>query len=180
MKKAMICTLLLSQDVLLGLGFCPRSSKISRENMRATRRRLFPGCTRGRLRVERGDADTSCTAVGATKGSWGSWGEGISQRDEQERILGDICQEEVKSGLRFRTGNKDDMLPITRLCVDTFRGPFEWWMLPLQLFQVGKRATSIVLLRLKLSLNSSAVESPHSLIFQVDSTKPEERIMHES
>lgn len=57
----------------------------------------------------------------------------VSQRTEQDEFFGKVKE---RDGLRVRTGKKDDMMPVARLCVDTFRGPFEWWMLPLKLFQV--------------------------------------------
>ncbi|CAM9815999.1 unnamed protein product [Pylaiella littoralis] len=65
-------------------------------------------------------------------GGWGSWEEVVSQREEQESVLRKL---EASSGLRIRTVNKGDMLSISRLCIDTFRGPFQWFELPLQLFQ---------------------------------------------
>lgn len=57
----------------------------------------------------------------------------VSQCVEQDEFFGMIKERE---GLRVRTGKQDDMMPVARLCVDTFRGPFEWWMLPFKLFQV--------------------------------------------
>lgn len=57
----------------------------------------------------------------------------VSQCMEQDEFFRKIKE---RDGLRVRTGKKDDMMPVARLCVDTFRGPFEWWMLPFKLFQV--------------------------------------------
>lgn len=75
-------------------------------------------------------------------GGWGSWAKVVSQRKEQEQVLKKFAKEEGGglgaefNNLRVRTGQKGDMLGVSQLCVDTFRGPFEWYMLPLQLFQV--------------------------------------------
>lgn len=73
------------------------------------------------------------------KGSWGSWAKVVSQREEQEQVLKKLRQSDSTNGrssLLVRTGIKGDMARVSRLCIDTFRGPFAWWMFPLQLFQV--------------------------------------------
>lgn len=83
------------------------------------------------------------TAAPTTSGGWGSWEKVVSQREEQDGVLRKWCASSSEggvdvgeSGLLVRTAQKDDMFSISHLCVDTFRGPFEWYMLPLQLFQV--------------------------------------------
>lgn len=80
--------------------------------------------------------------VGLKKaGGWGAWEKVVSQREDQEDVLDRFSKEgegmKHDRGLVVRTGKKQDMLSISHLCVDTFRGPFEWWMLPVQLFEVS-------------------------------------------
>lgn len=81
------------------------------------------------------------TVAPKTAGSWGSWEKVVSQRKEQDSVLTRWRSSEDgvdvgESGLLVRTAQKDDMFSISHLCVDTFRGPYEWYMLPLQLFEV--------------------------------------------
>lgn len=80
------------------------------------------------------------TVATSKAGGWGSWKKVVSQREEQDRVLQKFSSGvTVESGLIVRTGQRDDMMSISQLCVDTFRGPFEWFMLPLRLFQVNPR-----------------------------------------
>lgn len=76
-----------------------------------------------------------------SRGSWGSWTKVISQRKEQQEVLNSMslnsAANQAATGLRVRTSLKDDMRAVSHLCVDTFRGPYEWYMLPLQIFHVG-------------------------------------------
>lgn len=76
--------------------------------------------------------------------AWGSWTDAVSQRDEQERLLAQFSEGIGDSaGFRVRTGGNKDMPTVSRLCVETFRGPYEWWMLPLQVFQVIPAASAV-------------------------------------
>lgn len=103
------------------------------------------------------DSSKGNQGKGGLKGSWGSWGKVVSQREEQEEVLKKIHYNSdaslASSKLRVRTGLKSDMAAVSHLCVDTFRGPYEWYMLPLQLFQVARGvscACSLVLFQFVL------------------------------
>ncbi|CAM9464784.1 unnamed protein product [Ectocarpus sp. 4 AP-2014] len=75
---------------------------------------------------------------GKPSGGWGSWEKVVSQRVEQDEVLDRFTSaggvpEAAK--LAVRTANSGDMPSISRLCIDIFRGPFQWFELPIQLFQ---------------------------------------------
>lgn len=128
--------LVLSSGASLALAFFPHSISVVGRNVEV-RHGLHETCNiRDCLSTRHDRGHTSVTHVAGTKGSWGNWAKQVSQREEQERILNKLSEAENKSDLVFRTGTRDDMFKITRLCIETFRGPFEWWMLPLQLIQV--------------------------------------------
>lgn len=133
---AMIWISFLSSGVLDGKAFSPYPVLGADRSTKQVRWQFTSLCTRSRSLMMHDENGASSTTATATRGSWGSWTKQVSQSEEQERILRNISESEGKSGLLIRTGTKDDMFSVTRLCVDTFRGPFEWWMLPVQLFQV--------------------------------------------
>lgn len=56
------------------------------------------------------------------------------------RSLGDVLKSFLCCPSPF-----DLPLPNARLCIETFRGPFQWFELPLQLFQVNLGGTTAVL-----------------------------------
>ncbi|CAM9139408.1 unnamed protein product [Ectocarpus fasciculatus] len=75
---------------------------------------------------------------GKPSGGWGSWEKVVSQRVEQDEVLERFTSEggvPEAAKLAVRTANSGDMPSISRLCIDTFRGPFQWFELPVQLFQ---------------------------------------------
>ena len=86
--------------------------------------------------------------------------ERVSQRVEQDQVLGKM---EKRDGLRVRTGRGSDMMQVARLCVDTFRGPFEWWMQPLRVYRVGLAscvlgAAPVAFVRVRLGSTRPAVD----------------------
>lgn len=141
----------LSHGACFGLAFAPPGSLqlgVSRHTPPRLHRRLSTkllfspehGDHAGPIAVVTSKKDGSGKTVGlTTAGGWGSWAKVVSQREEQDGVLQKFSSQggvDVESGLRVRTAQKDDMFSISHLCVDTFRGPFQWFELPLQLFQV--------------------------------------------
>lgn len=144
-------TVMLSYIASVGLAFSPHliMSPIAKNSITAAFRRPHPQshdtrrtCTHLLFSADKSKVAALSTQKSASvdlKGSWGSWAKVVSQREEQERVLEKIRESDDtnnKSNLLVRTGTKGDMQSISHLCIDTFRGPFKWWMLPLQLFQV--------------------------------------------
>lgn len=141
--RAMSITML-THGISLGLAFAPPCVPPAGSAVPTPRKngmvRPRDTCSRQRLfNPDQADEIVASPKAGTKAGGWGAWTKETSQREEQEKVLKRFCQEDnrIASGLRVRTGQKADMLTISHLCVDTFRGPFEWWMLPVQLFQVG-------------------------------------------
>lgn len=146
----------------------------------STRRPRATGCTTTQFLFspEHGDHDGPIAVVGSnqkvesdgkktvkkTTGGWGSWQKFVSQRTEQDQVLEKFCSEGggtgIDPGLTIRTGQKSDMLSVSHLCVDTFRGPFEWYMLPFQLFQV-----SCCIARMKEKADRPFLSKPPFLTF---------------
>lgn len=140
----------LSRGACFGLAFSPPGSLqlgVSRRTPRVHRRLstqlLFSpehGDHGGPIGVVTSKKEGRGKTVGpTTAGGWGCWKKVVSQREEQDGVLQKFSSQggvDVESGLRVRTAQKDDMFSISHLCVDTFRGPFEWFELPFQLFQV--------------------------------------------
>ncbi|CAM9547398.1 unnamed protein product [Scytosiphon promiscuus] len=90
------------------------------------------------VRVSSSKKTADKKVVGKPRGGWGTWKKEVSQRVEQNEVLERFTAEggiPAEASLAVRTVNKSDMLGISRLCIDTFRGPFQWFELPLQLFQ---------------------------------------------
>lgn len=140
----------LSHGACFGLAFSPPGSlqlSINRHTPRVYRRLstqlLFSpehGDHAGPIAVVTSKKGGSGKTVApTTAGGWGSWKKIVSQREEQDGVLQKFSSHGgsgVESGLLVRTAQKDDMFSISHLCVDTFRGPFQWFEFPLQLFQV--------------------------------------------
>lgn len=140
----------LSRGACFGLAFAPPGSLqlgVGRHAPRVYRRLstqfLFSpehGDHAGPIAVVTSKKEGSDKTVGPTSaGGWGSWEKVVSQRKEQDGVLQKFSSQggvDVESGLLVRTAQKDDMFSISHLCVDTFRGPFQWFEFPLQLFQV--------------------------------------------
>ncbi|CAN0470861.1 unnamed protein product, partial [Laminaria digitata] len=140
----------LSHGACFGLAFAPPGSLqlgVSRHTPPRLHRRLSTkllfspehGDHAGPIAVVTSKKDGSGKTVGrTTAGGWGSLAKVVSQREEQDGVLQKFSSQggvDVESGLRVRTAQKNDMFSISHLCVDTFRGPFQWFELPLQLFQ---------------------------------------------
>ncbi|CAM9593673.1 unnamed protein product [Choristocarpus tenellus] len=65
---------------------------------------------------------------------WGNWPKEVkSQRKEQDLILQSLTGPDV--GVYVRSASSADMPQVSHICIECFRGPFEWWMKPIQLVQ---------------------------------------------
>ncbi|CAM9237054.1 unnamed protein product [Discosporangium mesarthrocarpum] len=121
MRLLLIVSLHISASVAFAPKWCITNSVLPHEHRHSS----FPLQRRGLYSNQDGQPS----------GGWGKWSkEEKSQREFQDQVL-EKRSIDADSGLRVRTGRSADMPAVSHLCIEAFRGPFEWWMTPIQIIQ---------------------------------------------